>query len=80
MRSISMRIAFLCVLLILGSAIVFAAHHHSNATESAACTVCVAVQSASPTTPTLLPPIRERDRVGDSTVQVPSHRFGFLAA
>ena len=55
MRSISKRIALLCVLLILGSAVAFAAHHHSNATESAGCTVCVAVHSASPKTPTLLP-------------------------
>ena len=35
MRSISKRIACLCVLLTFWSAIAFAAHQHSNATESA---------------------------------------------
>ena len=49
MRSISKRIACLCVLLTFWSAIAFAAHQHSNATESAKCTVCVAAHSASPT-------------------------------
>jgi len=33
----------------------FAAHQHSNATESATCTVCIAAHSASPKTTTTLP-------------------------
>lgn len=48
MRSISKRIAFVCLLLTVWSAIAFAAHQHSSATESAKCTVCVAAHSASP--------------------------------
>jgi hypothetical protein len=54
MRSISKRIACLCVLLTLWSAIAFAAHQHSNSTESATCTVCIAAHSASPKTTTTL--------------------------
>ena len=48
MRSISKRIACLCLLLTLWSAIAFAVHQHSNATEAAKCTVCIATHSASP--------------------------------
>ena len=48
MRSISKRIACLCLLLTLWSAIAFAVHQHSNATEAAKCTVCIAAHSASP--------------------------------
>ena len=51
MRSITKRIACLCVLLTFWSAIAFATHQHSNATEAAKCTVCIAVHSASPTAP-----------------------------
>ena len=54
MRSISKRIAFLCLLLTFWSAIAFAAHHHSNAAEGAICTVCVAAHSASPKAPSTL--------------------------
>jgi hypothetical protein len=54
MRSISKRIACLCVLLTLWSAISFATHQHSNATESSTCTVCIAAHSASPKTTTTL--------------------------
>ena len=50
MRSISKSIALLCLMLTFWSALAFAAHHHSNATESAKCTVCVAAHSASPKT------------------------------
>ena len=32
----------------LASAIAFAVHQHSNATQSAKCTVCIAANSASP--------------------------------
>lgn len=50
MRSISKRIACLCLLLTFWSAIAFAVHQHSSATEAAKCTVCVAAHSASPKT------------------------------
>ena len=48
MRSISKRIAFVCVLLTIWSAIAFITHQHSSANEAAKCTVCVAAHSASP--------------------------------
>lgn len=48
MRSIVKPVAVMCVLLTLWSAVAFAAHHHSNGTESAKCTVCVAAHSAAP--------------------------------
>src|ERR1700723_4528977 len=48
MRSISKPIAWLCLLLTLGSAIAFAAHHHSTSAEGAKCTLCIASHSASP--------------------------------
>ena len=48
MRSISKRIAWLCLLLTFWSAIAFVSHQHSNAAEAAKCTVCVASLSASP--------------------------------
>lgn len=48
MRSISKSIALLCLMLTLWSALAFAAHQHSSATEAAKCTVCVAAHSASP--------------------------------
>ena len=48
MRSISKRIACLCLLLTFWSAIAFAVHQHANATEAAKCTVCIAAHSASP--------------------------------
>jgi hypothetical protein len=49
MRSISKKIAWLCLLLMLSSAIAVVAHHHSDANESARCTICVAAHSAAPT-------------------------------
>lgn len=55
MRSMSKRIACLCVLLTFWSAMAFAAHQHSTATESATCTVCIAAHSASPKITTTLP-------------------------
>ena len=57
MRSISKRIALLCLMLTVWSALAFAAHQHSNATESAKCTVCIAAHSASPKTITTLPKV-----------------------
>jgi len=50
MRSISKRLAFVCLLLTIWSAIAFVVHQHSSATEAAKCTVCVAAHSASPKT------------------------------
>jgi len=47
-RSTSKSIALLCLVLTFWSALAFAAHHHSNTTESATCRVCVAAHSASP--------------------------------
>jgi len=57
MRSISKRIACLCLLLTFWSAIAFAVHQHSNATEAAKCTVCIAAHSASPKATTTLPKV-----------------------
>jgi hypothetical protein len=54
-RSMSKRIALLCLLLAFWSAIAFATHQHSNATESATCSVCIAAHSASPRITTTLP-------------------------
>jgi hypothetical protein len=55
MRSISKWIAWLCILLTFSSAVEFAAHNHSSATEAAKCTVCLAARSASPKTTSTLP-------------------------
>lgn len=38
--------AVVCLLLTLWSAVAFAAHHHSDRTEAAKCTVCMAAHSA----------------------------------
>jgi hypothetical protein len=57
MRSISKRIACLCVLLTFWSAIAFATHQHLSPTESSTCTVCIAAHSASPQTATVLPTV-----------------------
>ncbi|HZQ22281.1 MAG TPA: hypothetical protein VFA89_05725 [Terriglobales bacterium] len=48
MRSIVKYLAVMCLLLTFWSAMAFAAHHHSNPTEAAKCTVCVAAHSAAP--------------------------------
>jgi len=47
-RLIAKYLAVMCLLLTFWSAIAFAAHHHSNGTEAAKCTVCVAAHSAAP--------------------------------
>jgi hypothetical protein len=57
MRSTAKRIACLCVLLTIWSAVAFAAHQHSSATESSSCTVCIAAHSASPKATTKLPQV-----------------------
>ena len=55
MRPVSKKIACLCVLLTFWSAMAFAAHQHSNATDSATCTVCVAAHSTAPKATVILP-------------------------
>lgn len=55
MRSISKRVALLCLMLALLSAWAIVAHHHSNSTEAVKCTVCVAAHSASPKTVSTIP-------------------------
>jgi hypothetical protein len=55
MRSISKKVALLCLLLTVWSVVAFAAHHHSSATDAAKCTVCVAAHSASPKAASILP-------------------------
>ena len=50
MRSLSKRVACLCLLLTLGSAMAFVAHHHLSANEALKCTVCVTVHAAAPKT------------------------------
>jgi hypothetical protein len=54
MRSVTKRIACLCLLLTIWSAVAFATHQHSNPDDSATCTVCIAAHSASPQTATIL--------------------------
>lgn len=53
MRSIWKPVACLCLLLTLWSAAAFVAHQHTDANESAKCTVCIAALSASPTVASL---------------------------
>jgi hypothetical protein len=55
MRSMSKRVAWLCLALTLGSLVAFATHNHSRLDDSATCTVCVAAHSASPVTTSSLP-------------------------
>ena len=50
LRSILKCVALCCLVLTLWSACAFATHHHSNCTESAKCTVCVAALLAAPKT------------------------------
>jgi hypothetical protein len=47
-RSISKKVAVVCLLLTVWSAAALAAHHHSSATESTRCPVCVTSHSAAP--------------------------------
>lgn len=49
LRSFSKRIAWVCLLLALWSALAFAAHDHASSIEAAKCTVCIAAHSAAPT-------------------------------
>ena len=55
MRSFSKRVALLCLLLTLTSAVAMVAHHHSSANDAVKCTVCATAHSASPSTTSVLP-------------------------
>jgi hypothetical protein len=55
MRSISKKVALVCLLLTVWSAVGLAAHHHSSTTESARCSVCVTAHSAAPKAVAALP-------------------------
>jgi hypothetical protein len=55
MRSFSRKIALLCLLLTLCSAVALVTHHHSSANDAAKCTVCVAAHSAAPQAASVLP-------------------------
>ena len=48
MRSFSKKVALVCLLLTVWSAVGLAAHHHSSRTEAARCSVCVTAHSAAP--------------------------------
>ena len=47
-RSIVKFAAVICLVLTLWSAVAVVAHHHPKGTESAKCSVCIAVHSAAP--------------------------------
>jgi hypothetical protein len=47
-RSISKKIALVCMLLTFWSVIAVVAHQHSSTTEASTCSICVAAHSASP--------------------------------
>jgi hypothetical protein len=55
MRSLSKKIAVLCLLLTLCSAVATITHHHSSANDAAKCSVCVAAHSAAPQAASVLP-------------------------
>ena len=48
MRSLSKKIALLCLLLTVFSAVGLVTHSHSSRIEAARCAVCVAAHSAAP--------------------------------
>jgi hypothetical protein len=54
-RFILKYVALMCLVLTFWSAVAFAAHHHSNRSESAKCTVCGAAQSMAPKATANLP-------------------------
>lgn len=57
MRPVVKRIACLCVLLTLWSAMAFASHVHLHPADAARCSICVAAHSASPAPPAAVVPI-----------------------
>ena len=60
------KIALLCLLLTVWSALTAAAHQHSTTDDATKCTVCIAAHSASPKT--TFTPLRAR-HVGVSVLQ-----------
>jgi hypothetical protein len=50
MRSFSKPIAWLCLLLIVGSTWAAAVHKHADEANAASCQVCIAAHSSAPTT------------------------------
>jgi hypothetical protein len=48
MRPFSKRVGWFCIVLTFWSAFAFTTHHHTNATDSAKCTVCVIAHSSTP--------------------------------
>jgi hypothetical protein len=50
MQLVKKSVVWLCVALILSSALAVALHHHSNANEAMKCAACVAAHSACPQT------------------------------
>ena len=67
MQSISKKVALLCLLLTVCSAVALVAHHHSGATDALKCTVCVIAHSASPK---LVSPLPNRTFVRVSAVRL----------
>ena len=57
MRSVLKPVAWLCLLLTVVSAYVFAAHQHSSLHDEAQCTICVVAHSASPIPAAILPTV-----------------------
>lgn len=57
MRSVLRPIAWLCLLLMLVWAYVFAAHQHSSSLDEAQCAVCIVAHSASPSATCKLPSV-----------------------
>jgi len=55
MRSFSKKVALVCLLLTVWSAVGLAAHHHSSRIEAARCSVCVTAHSAAPKAIATLP-------------------------
>ena len=55
MQSLSKRVASLCLLLTLWSAVALVLHHHSSADEASSCQVCVSTHSTAPTSITAAP-------------------------
>jgi len=55
MQSVVKRTAWLCLLVTLLSAYVFATHQHFSSGDEAQCTVCVVAHSASPVSTSRLP-------------------------
>jgi len=55
MKSVSKKIALLCLLLTFFSAAALVTHHHSGATDTLKCTVCVTAHASTPKAVSTLP-------------------------